>query len=1068
MGIQLKPRKSAALGAWIVRCIVQRMAQSRRSSGLAGLLGCLLINGACIANAPRDGSDPQPPDPSPPPVADDGDFVSSIDPGSASPALVFAGIPGSDMASYVPASDEDSVTSVPNAEVLQLSGDRLYTLSRFGGLSVIDASDPLALRNLGVYRSAGLPVDIVVEDGVVFAVFDGWSSYGCDAAGECGWHWASRAQMLDTRDAAQIRLIADLEVPGRIDGSRRVGDVLYVVADSAGCWGCGDELATTIMSFDLTDTSQLRQLDQLRLTDVGYVDRPGVTIGERRIYIAETVIAEAGGRLPSTLHVVDISDPAGRLVRGAAFGIGGSIVSSGQLDERDGVLRVLSQPGGWGAYEPPLLETFLINSSDDIQRAGSLTVALDATYDTLDVVRFDATRAYAGTNRKRASLHSFDLTDPAAPRQESDLTLPGPLYQLEPLGDRLLALGNDPSSADGSLSVSLFDVQDLEAPALLGRVAFGRDDHRIGVDDEDLVRLSVAPELGLIMVPFSAATLDPVTCQREHASGIQLIELGEATLTRRGLAPQVGRAQNVFLHRDRLFGVGAGSVRAFDIADRDAPALASRLHVSRNVGSVRVVGDELLRLGSDDFTEQNSFELTPLARASQAEPATALDLSELFAEDAPVCGGTWAWSGQVFVRGRYAYLPRYVQDTDRQDNTAEQQLTIYIVDIADPRAPRAVGRLPMPAATTREYFTGVAQTDNALVVGRVRYEPASYPSDTPKAHQATAGLHPGALGGVSPDVPVYSYDVIELADPAAPTIASHLDTPPWFGQEPSTVGRGRISVELRWGFHGGRGSSELTAGDMLIGSHAEAVEGQPLRAKYYLDRLDLSDPRQPRWLDPISIPGSVIAYDADTSRLLTLEYVDELEPGTSETCASRGYTGYFESEQNACRVVRRSIDAVTLEGDSAIRTSQISLDRERLATKIAVSSNRVFFTTSDFPSLSPSGEALAPPPGAVATGTITLETLERDGDQLVPRPSVELRRGTELGYDERLFARGDRAFEMAARRLTVVDTAEPESPTQQAHDLPDWGCAAFDVAGDTAYCAAGPWGVESIDLSLVP
>jgi hypothetical protein len=253
---------------------------------------------------------------------------------------------------------------------------------------------------------------------------------------------------------------------------------------------------------------------------------------------------------------------------------------------------------------------------------------------------------------------------------------------------------------------------------------------------------------------------------------------------------------------------------------------------------------------------------------------------------------------------------------------------------------------------------------------------------------------------------------------------------------------------------------------MLIGSHAEAVEGQPLRAKYYLDRLDLSDPHQPRWLDPIDIPGTVIAYDADTSRLLTLEYVDELEPGTSEACASRGYSGYFESEQNACRVFRRRIDAVTLEGGRAIRTSQISLDRERLATKIAVSSNRVFFTTADFPSLSPSGEALAPPPGAVTTGTITLETLERDGDRLVPRPSVELRRGTELGYDERLFARGDRAFEMAARRLTVVDTAQPESPTQQAHDLPEWGCAALDVAGDTAYCAAGPWGVESIDLSL--
>jgi hypothetical protein len=47
----------------------------------------------------------------------------------------------------------------------------------------------------------------------------------------------------------------------------------------------------------------------------------------------------------------------------------------------------------------------------------------------------------------------------------------------------------------------------------------------------------------------------------------------------------------------------------------------------------------------------------------------------------------------------------------------------------------------------------------------------------------------------------------------------------------------------------------------------------------------------------------------------------------------------------------------------------------------------------------------------------------------------------------------------------VVDTLDPAAPTRLVHELASPLFSALDVAGDTAYCAVGPDGVDVIDLS---
>ena len=64
--------------------------------------------------------------------------------------------------------------AISEADILQLDGDRLYALSRYSGLSIVDVSNPAALKLEGVYRSAAEPFEMYVQDGMVFAMFNGW------------------------------------------------------------------------------------------------------------------------------------------------------------------------------------------------------------------------------------------------------------------------------------------------------------------------------------------------------------------------------------------------------------------------------------------------------------------------------------------------------------------------------------------------------------------------------------------------------------------------------------------------------------------------------------------------------------------------------------------------------------------------------------------------------------------------------------------------------------------------------------------------------------------------------
>ncbi len=134
--------------------------------------------------------------------------------------------------------------------------------------------------------------------------------------------------------------------------------------EDLGCWGCGDKPATTILSLDISNPLEVKKVDSLRYEDSEYGGmRRSVTTTEDRMYVAG-VEYSTDGSLGSTIHVLDISDPSGSIAEKAQAEAEGQISSRWQMDEYDGVLRVISQPPDWDLNKPPVVQTWSVGDDD--------------------------------------------------------------------------------------------------------------------------------------------------------------------------------------------------------------------------------------------------------------------------------------------------------------------------------------------------------------------------------------------------------------------------------------------------------------------------------------------------------------------------------------------------------------------------------------------------------------------------------------------------------------------------------------------------------------------------------
>jgi hypothetical protein len=489
--------------------------------------------------------------------------------------------------------------AIVEADVIQLDGGTLYALSKTGTatgtVSVIDVSTPNELVLLGQTTLPGEPFEMYLRGGYLVTMSNaavgtdgrvGTTQTIDDGAG-------ALVSVVDVSRPNALLTVSTHGVPGEIADSRVVGDVLYLATyENSSCYGCGPAPRTMVTTFNLASPTALRQVEQVSFrSDApdgynlpwGSNWKRSIFVTDQRLYIgghADIDPSRFGTTPEGIIDVLDVTDPTGRLATGARLMVAGAILSRWQLDERGGVLRVISQQGagrtgnGIGA---PQIDTFAVADASTFTPLGHAEMRLP-TQEGLRTVRFDGPRAYAITYSQTDPMFVIDLSDPTRPTQRGALTMPGFMYYLEPHGAQVIGLGIDRNDPGGSLNVSLFDVSDADHPRMLSRAPFATpgitEDYEILnseiSEDQDRIGKSFRtfPD-GLVVVPFSGLrpyNSSGTSCGTD-GGGVQLVLWQGSTLAKQALLPLPGNPRRAFESGGELVTVSDSNVRAFSLAN---------------------------------------------------------------------------------------------------------------------------------------------------------------------------------------------------------------------------------------------------------------------------------------------------------------------------------------------------------------------------------------------------------------------------------------------------------------------------------------------------------------------
>ncbi len=490
---------------------------------------------------------------------------------------------------------------IEEADIVKVVGDKVYLLNRFKGLIIIDVSDPATPAILGSLDLRGRGVEMYVIGAQIFALLSADYYFPYAQAGGSGNpdsvvsspappapdFEGSQIAVIDVADPANPALEGKLNLAGFAVQSRRVGNVIYVVGSNFYSYYAHSEameeafLEGFVASVNIADPANIIPVD--RETFSGHA---------LEMHVSQSLILAAGqdydpveAETLTTVHAIDISDPAGVIAIRGSISVPGFIRNRFYMDDYQGVLRIATQSSGFG-FPTVRVFTFDLADLDNITPLGQTEVIQN---ESLEAVRFDGPRGYLVTFFRVDPLFVVDLSDPANPAVTGFLEVPGFSTHIEPRGDRLLAVGID--DTDGRRpAVAYYDVADPANPSQIGRVVLGPPgsftDSEATYDEK---AFKVIDELGLIAIPFRHVTTDdfgpqplpagpdqpvvapdyiPPSCM----NAVQLVDFNDGGLTARGWFDHRGWVERVGLVGDRIFALSQAAFQTIEISDRDAPS----------------------------------------------------------------------------------------------------------------------------------------------------------------------------------------------------------------------------------------------------------------------------------------------------------------------------------------------------------------------------------------------------------------------------------------------------------------------------------------------------------------
>lgn len=419
--------------------------------------------------------------------------------------------------------DEDDLVKTDGTYMYALSG-RYLTISK-----AYPTEEATFLSKIEV---DGSPAGIYLVDDYVIAVsqLNSWSSLPSPRSGaevDRDSDYFTLATVIDVSDREAPVVVRETYASGAFEASRRIDDTLYVVTyedlyltedaeslrearsmirkaasddflpwrmdnvlrsstwdvekgaacDCTDVYASSDETGsyvTNVLALDLSDPlSEFEGEAVVGRADTVYASTQAIYVGYSEWSDGEGVFVSRDGSLDSVVHKFDISagDKTPSYVSTAK--VPGEMYSQFALSEHQGILRVatteVDTDDDWTASASVRTLSF---SQGEVEELDSLTGL--APEESIFAVRFIRNIGYIVTYEQTWGdpLFTIDLSDPADIRLAGELAVPGFSNYLHPMDDaHLLSVGMDQDDSETwYLAVSIFDVSDLESPALAHRL----------------------------------------------------------------------------------------------------------------------------------------------------------------------------------------------------------------------------------------------------------------------------------------------------------------------------------------------------------------------------------------------------------------------------------------------------------------------------------------------------------------------------------------------------------------------------------------------------------------------
>lgn len=751
-----------------------------------------------------------------------------------------------------PNSPEQTATrEVVESDIWRIRGQTLYFFNQLRGLQIIDITSPdaAAVRGTLDLAAAGEDLYLLGDRHVVLLARNG-----------CNYNEGQVLIVNDTGGRPEVT--ARLLVDGYIQESRLVGAALYVAAQTyrpvPGSTNSTWEWGTKVSAFDLADPAAPVSRNTLWYAGYGNV----VAATDRLLFV---VTQDPANWWQSVVRVIDITSPDGTMHAYESIRTAGRVPDKFKIHWTGSILTVISEDWRSTATRrlTTRLETFRLPDPRSLGPIGLIKLGeLELGQgEQLHATRFDGDRVYVVTFFRIDPLWVVDLSNPSAPRIAGSVDVPGWSTYIQPLGERLVSIGVETNR----VAVSLFDVSNPAAPALLSRVRLGRN-YSYSEANWDEKAFSVLPDAGLILVPFSGDTTNG------YASSVQLVDLSADSLAARGVIEHQFQPRRATVYTDRILSVSGWELLSVDASDRDHPVLRGSTRLAWTVDRVFLHENFLLELGSAAGWGFDSS--SPVLSVTAAEAPDRI-LNQTALTNLPVLGAAKRGARLYVAQGQgWWYYPGIsVIDVDGKPiDTSRSQLLLTVIDLQALPAVQIAGRVEanIKGFAVSGELQPVWPHDDVLVWSgggfnywwRCLYCPMPLAAD---ARVGAAWWWPPYWGGGGGQL--FAFDV---SQDAAPRFASavNLASDNWWSFSKAFTADGKVYLSHQ--------TSQLIEKPLEEGvvspDAAGAIIYPPIGSwitRSYLDVVDYADAGDPLVRKPVNIPGTLAGLSHNGAVLYT-------------------------------------------------------------------------------------------------------------------------------------------------------------------------------------------------------